>query len=108
MQSLYSPSALTDGRGFLTVLRGYLATNLERLLRDRSWSQRTLATKLGVTEAYVSKLMNRRGFPSEDMLERMGEILGVPPGSLVQEPGASALDPMFRLIQELAAARGYD
>lgn len=100
-----------NGRGRLAILRQYLAANLERLLREREVNQRAFAEGLGITEHYLSRIMNQRYFPSEAVLEKMAKALGVSAADLVSAPNARAAAPsdaILGFIRDLARERGYD
>jgi transcriptional regulator with XRE-family HTH domain len=70
---------------------------LPDLLRDRGWSQRRLATAVGVDPAYISRAVGepaRRG-PSPGLAGRVAEALGLP----------SDYFPEYREAQVIAAVR---
>jgi len=53
-----------------------LALVLSRTLREQGFSQRQLATRLGVTEGRVSQLLHAESNPTVRSLARIAEVLG--------------------------------
>lgn len=109
-----APNWTRNGRGHLTILRKYLAANLNRLIRERDLNQRSFAKDLGITEGYLSRILNEHKFPSEEVIERMAKLLNIEPDELLRrsfngshsQPVTS--DPVVRVIRDAARAHGYD
>lgn len=56
--------------------RRYRATHLNEFLREQGRSQRWLASKIGVHESYLSRVLSGQKTLSEDQAERVSLILG--------------------------------
>jgi len=69
---------------------------LRRVLARASFSQTDLAQALGVTRqtvnAWVTRDMNRRKMPTEDMQRRIAEVLGMKPGEMEKVARARGRD----------------
>lgn len=57
--------------------------NLRHLRALRGLSQEALADLAGVDRTYISALERRKYAASVDMLDRLGEVLGVPAAQLL-------------------------
>ena len=96
----------------MATLRENFAANLKRLLQERKMTQRSLAEKLGMTEAMVSKWTNKAGFPEERQIERVAKILGVPFAALFSDAGVDVTTTLpsrdlDEILKFLAKNRGY-
>ena len=60
------------------------AMRLKKLREARAMTQETLATKIGVSRAYLSRLEMGRHDPSLSLLRRLAKALKVPVGRLVE------------------------
>lgn len=61
---------------------------IQRIRRERGILQRTLAVDLGIDFTYLSKLENGRGEPpSEDLIRRIADKLGLDPEKLLALAG---------------------
>lgn len=58
-------------------LREVLAANILRLRLDKGWSQKELATRLGVSFVTVNRLENGHASPSAELLYTLADVLGV-------------------------------
>jgi transcriptional regulator with XRE-family HTH domain len=62
-----------------------IGTVIRKLREQRQVSQRDLAEKVGVTQAYVAQLESgRKKNPSLEVLNRLAKALGVPVGELLK------------------------
>lgn len=61
-----------------------LISNIDRLCAERKWNRRTLATKIGVLEASLSRSLN--GNPTLETLEKIAKALDVSIKSLFDDP----------------------
>lgn len=61
-----------------------LISNIDRLCAERKWNRRTLAKKIGVLEASLSRSLN--GNPTLETLEKIAKALDVSIKSLFQDP----------------------
>lgn len=50
---------------------------LKEVLKERGMTQRDLADRMGVTEAFVSKIVSGRSASTLDTLQRIADALGV-------------------------------
>jgi transcriptional regulator with XRE-family HTH domain len=57
--------------------RAILARNLRTLRKDRGWSQERLAFEAQLDRTYVSGIERRTRNPTIDVLDALGEALGV-------------------------------
>lgn len=67
-------------------LRALLSLNLQRLRREKGWSQEQLAFESGLHRTYVSGLERAVRNPTILVLERLAKPLGVPAAALLAEP----------------------
>lgn len=61
------------------MLRGVVAKNLRRLRHDSGLSQEDLADRAHINRNYVGMLEREENAATVDMLEKIGEVLGVDP-----------------------------
>jgi transcriptional regulator with XRE-family HTH domain len=62
-----------------------LSRVLKQLREEKDLSQRDLATRAGVTQAYVAQLeAGEKKNPSLDVLKKLARALGVPVGELLE------------------------
>jgi transcriptional regulator with XRE-family HTH domain len=66
---------------FVESGRETVERNLQRLRRDRGFSQEELAHRAGVDRSYINLLETGANSASVDMLERLGKALGVKPAA---------------------------
>lgn len=65
------------------------AANVRRLMRSRNLRQCDLARTMGVTDGYISQLLNGHSSPGLDAIERFAAALGVGPFELLEKNSAS-------------------
>ena len=65
-------------------LRGVLAKNLQRLRKERGWSQEAYADKVGIDRTYVSALERERYSATIDVVERLAGAFAVDPIELLR------------------------
>ena len=58
--------------------------NLRKVLKDRKITSKQLAGAVGISEAYVSYLLAGKKKPSMELMENIGEYLGVKPSALLE------------------------
>lgn len=63
-----------------------VATNIDRMLRERGMSQRALAHATGETEMSISRLRRGKNEPGVGILSRVAEALGTSIDSLLSPP----------------------
>ena len=61
-----------------------LINNIDRLCDERKWNRRTLAKKIGILEASLSRSLN--GNPTLETLEKIAKALDVSIKSLFEDP----------------------
>lgn len=61
-----------------------LINNIDRLCDERKWNRRTLAKKIGILEASLSRSLN--GNPTLETLEKIAKALDVSIKSLFSDP----------------------
>lgn len=71
-------------------VRDRLAVNLQRLRRDKGWSQEELAEESGLHRTYVSGIERRVRNPTITVVDRLAVALGAPIGTLLDAPPKSA------------------
>lgn len=67
-------------------LRALLSLNLQRLRREKGWSQEQLAFESGLHRTYVSGLERAVRNPTILVLQRLAKPLGVPVAALLAAP----------------------
>lgn len=70
---------------------------------DSKLTLREFARRLGLTASYVSDIENDRRAPSEDVLTKIGQELGVPADELIARAGRLATGTQ-RYLREVPAA----
>ncbi|MGE0409484.1 MAG: helix-turn-helix domain-containing protein [Amphiplicatus sp.] len=63
-----------------------LAVNLQRLRREKGWSQEDLAEESGLHRTYVSGIERRKRNPTITVVDRLAVALKVPMGALLDAP----------------------
>ena len=58
---------------------------LREIRKKRGLTQKELAEKVKVTQAYISMLENRKAFPSMKLLKRLARVLEVSPEEILQD-----------------------
>lgn len=86
-------------------VRNNFAVNLKRLLREREFTQRDFAAKIGVLEANISRWCTAVSFPEDKTIDRIAALLKVSYEELVRDPRKP---PERQLILELAKKAGYE
>jgi len=71
-------------------VRKQLASNLQRLRREKGWSQEDLAFESGIHRTYVSGLERGVRNPTLTVVQRLADALRVPFGSLLDPPARKA------------------
>ncbi len=66
-------------------LRQVVAKNLRRLRQDKGLSQEELADRADINRNYVGMLEREEHAATVDMLEKLAEVLDVPPAHLLTE-----------------------
>jgi len=67
-------------------VRKRLALNLQRLRREKGWSQEDLALESGVHRTYVSGLERGIRNPTITVVQKLADTLEVPFGALLDPP----------------------
>lgn len=67
-------------------VRKALALNLQRIRREKGWSQEELAFESGIHRTYVSGLERGVRNPTISVVQKLAETLKVPFGSLLDPP----------------------
>lgn len=63
-------------------------TYIQRIRRARGWTQRKVATELGIDFTYLSKLENGRGeAPGDETIRKLAELLELDPETLLALAG---------------------
>lgn len=70
----------------------HLAEYLRQQVRDLGMQQKTIAVKTGVTESYVSQVLNGRIKPSDGFLQKLEGALELSPGRLFLRLGRPQMD----------------
>ena len=65
-------------------IRKRLGLNVQRIRRQRSWSQEELAFQSGLHRTYISGIERGVRNPTVLVLERLAEALGVPAAALLE------------------------
>ena len=65
-------------------LRETMATNVQRLRRERGWTQEELADRVGLSARYVGQVERAQASASVTVLGRLADALGVEPAELVR------------------------
>ena len=65
-------------------IRRQVGLNVQRLRRDRGWSQEELAFESELHRTYISGIERGARNPTVLILERLGRALGVPAAALVE------------------------
>lgn len=60
-----------------------IGQNLKRLLRERGMKAIQLAEEAGINCGQVSRILNGKCYPSVKSLNRIADVLGVTPGTLL-------------------------
>ncbi len=68
-------------------IRKRLGLNVQRIRRQRSWSQEELAFQSGLHRTYISGIERGVRNPTVLVLERLAEALGVPAAALLEVDG---------------------
>ena len=68
-------------------IRKRLGLNVQRIRRQRSWSQEELAFQSGLHRTYISGIERGVRNPTVSVLERLAEALGVPAAALLEVDG---------------------
>jgi transcriptional regulator with XRE-family HTH domain len=66
-------------------LRQVVAKNLRRLRQDKGLSQEEFADRADINRNYVGMLEREEHAATVDMLEKLAEVLDVPPARLLTE-----------------------
>jgi transcriptional regulator with XRE-family HTH domain len=67
-------------------LRDVFARNLRKCRKAAGFSQEALAHEAGIDRTYVSALERTVYSASIDMIERLADVLGVEPATLLERP----------------------
>ncbi len=67
-------------------VRKSLAINLQRIRRERGWSQEELALESGIHRTYVSGIERGVRNPTITVVQKLAETLKVPFGALLDPP----------------------
>ena len=67
-------------------VRETLAVNLQRIRREKHWSQEQLALETGIHRTYVSGLERGIRNPTITVVQKLAETLKVPFGALLDPP----------------------
>jgi transcriptional regulator with XRE-family HTH domain len=67
-------------------IRRRLGLNVQRLRRDRGWSQEEFAFECGLHRTYVSGIERGVRNPTVTILEKIAKALGVSAGALLESP----------------------
>ncbi|HQX52736.1 MAG TPA: helix-turn-helix transcriptional regulator [Planctomycetaceae bacterium] len=62
------------------------ATNVKKMLKEQGMLQKELAAACGMTENYLSDLLNRQPNTTIETVENIADVLGVDPGELISRP----------------------
>ncbi|MEP2827820.1 helix-turn-helix transcriptional regulator [Parvibaculum sp.] len=68
----------------LMEIRRRLGLNVQRLRRDKGWSQEEFAFECGLHRTYVSGIERGVRNPTVTILEKIAKALGVSPGTLLE------------------------
>ncbi len=68
-------------------IRKRLGLNVQRIRRQRSWSQEELAFQSGLHRTYISGIERGVRNPTVLVLEQLAEALGVPAAALLEVDG---------------------
>jgi transcriptional regulator with XRE-family HTH domain len=64
-------------------IRSRLGHNIQRLRRDKGWSQEQFAFEAGIHRTYVSDIERGARNPTISIVEKLAKPLGVSPGRLL-------------------------
>lgn len=64
-------------------IRVHLSENLKALRAERGWSQEELAFEAQLHRTYISDLERSARNPSIEIIEKLANAFGVPPGRLL-------------------------
>jgi len=108
MRAVYSVRSKGASGGLLT---GFVAANLDLILRKRGISQREFSKRIGTSESTVSEWLAGRRLPRDG---HWPKILGVLSCEITDLTGNPALantgdrDPVVRFLRKQANELGYD
>lgn len=54
-----------------------MAKNLRQLRHEREWSQKDLATYVGVSQSTITQWENGHKFPDKPNIDRLAEVFGI-------------------------------
>lgn len=84
--------------------------NIGSILRERrirkGLSQRELASKIGITQTFLSLVEHGKRVPSYDVLQRIAEVLDEDATHLEREAGSADLDTVIQLNRLLKRLLG--
>lgn len=81
---------------------GYL-DGLQALRKKRKWSQAQLAELVGVEQPTIQRWESGKRLPDLDSLQRLADVLGVTPGSLLDGDAPAAIGPLLFVKGAVAA-----
>lgn len=67
-------------------IRRQLGRNVQRIRKERGWSQEELAFESGLHRTYISGIERGARNPTVLVLEKLAEALGVTPARLLEAP----------------------
>jgi ribosome-binding protein aMBF1 (putative translation factor) len=70
--------------GYTVRLMVRVGRNVKRVRRQREWTQKTLAARIGTSQVYVAQVEAATKELSLEMLGRFAKALKVKPGELLQ------------------------
>ena len=86
----------------MAKLRELFGKRLEELLKNSNMKQCELASKLDIDPQSISRMIAGKHFPKEENLEKMIQILNVPPETMFKFSVSADDDELIKDINRLA------
>ncbi|EGC82411.1 helix-turn-helix domain-containing protein [Anaerococcus prevotii] len=78
-----------------------LNENIKRLRKEKGFTQKDLAVKVGVSITFISQIENGISKPSDENLKKIADVLGVTVNELEKEKSLSPIEELLSLLIEL-------
>jgi transcriptional regulator with XRE-family HTH domain len=79
-----------------------ISDNLKRILENKKIQAKDLANDLGISQTYLSYIMNDKRKPSFELLESLSIALNVPMSELVTESASNEIPDDLNLLVKMA------
>lgn len=83
-------------------IKQLFSQNLQRALKEKSWTQKYFSDCMGVPQATVSDWVGGVGYPRIEKIQKMSEVLGVPTYRLTEDfrPGMEVIIENLRSLDD--------